>query len=250
MAISCVNYWGTQCRRPLLQNCSHIFFFFFRSGHHPAQAPRTRPERQEPQHALVHGPVAHPSATAVLGFSLASPRPGGGRPGNELLGSTTFQTPEADASTSSLRTFIIKNLRWIFLGRDSHCLYRRQFQGGTQCHRAMVQDSFRCRAQSQSLQSFTTFYSKQIRFFITVLQQMARAGPMTALLSPAVRVPCRARWRLSLQVRLPNLPDSSLPCPVPHPPAPSTLAPQTASRLALTRLLFSSLLIPPILLAT
>ena len=55
----------------------------------------------------------------------------------------------------------------------------------------------------------------QIRFFITVLQQMARADPMTALLSPAVggkpncpfnlelvlitsfQALCRARWRLS-----------------------------------------------------
>ena len=55
----------------------------------------------------------------------------------------------------------------------------------------------------------------QIRFFITVLQQMARADPMTALLSPAVggesnnpsilelvlinssQAPCRVRWRLN-----------------------------------------------------
>jgi superfamily II DNA/RNA helicase len=46
------------------------------------------------------GPTARPTA-AVQGFSLASPRPGGGppsgRPTSELLGSATFQTPEADA---------------------------------------------------------------------------------------------------------------------------------------------------------
>ena len=60
----------------------------------------------------------------------------------------------------------------------------------------------------------------QIRFFITVLQQMARSDPMTALLSPAmggtsysfrnsrrrveifssVKVPCKARWKLNWRV--------------------------------------------------
>ena len=43
------------------------------------------------------GPAARPSA-AAQGFTLASPRPGGGppnaRPTSELLGSATFQTPE------------------------------------------------------------------------------------------------------------------------------------------------------------
>ncbi|KAH8994166.1 hypothetical protein EDB86DRAFT_3078379 [Lactarius hatsudake] len=46
------------------------------------------------------GPAARPSAAAAQGFSLAS-RPGGGPPSgcptSELLGSTTFQTPEAAA---------------------------------------------------------------------------------------------------------------------------------------------------------
>jgi len=37
----------------------------------------------------------------------------------------------------------------------------------------------------------------QIRFYITALQQMARADPMTARLSGVL---CRARWKLSLPV--------------------------------------------------
>jgi hypothetical protein len=60
----------------------------------------------------------------------------------------------------------------------------------------------------------------QIRFFITVLQQMARADPMTALLSPAMggqhgihvgsnfifvtcdvfQDPCKVRWKPSWQL--------------------------------------------------
>src|SRR6266702_2574944 len=48
------------------------------------------------------GPAARPSAAAAQGFSLASPRPGGGppsgRPTSELLGSATFQTPEGELS--------------------------------------------------------------------------------------------------------------------------------------------------------
>src|SRR6266403_4944934 len=40
----------------------------------------------------------------------------------------------------------------------------------------------------------------QIRFFITVLQQMARADPMTALLSRLSGVPCRDRWKPNLPV--------------------------------------------------
>jgi hypothetical protein len=47
------------------------------------------------------GPAARPTA-AAQGFSLASPRPGGGppsgRPTSELLGSATFQTPEGEPS--------------------------------------------------------------------------------------------------------------------------------------------------------
>ena len=49
------------------------------------------------------GPAARPSAGAQ-GFSLASPRPGGGppsgRPTSELLGSAIMQTPEGELSIS------------------------------------------------------------------------------------------------------------------------------------------------------
>jgi hypothetical protein len=43
----------------------------------------------------------------------------------------------------------------------------------------------------------------QIRFFITVLQQMARSDPMTALLSPAMGGKCPDN-----HISFPNLPDA------------------------------------------
>ena len=54
------------------------------------------------------GPAARPSASGQ-GFNLASPRPGGGppsgRPTSELLGSATFQTPEGESSSQSIKAF-------------------------------------------------------------------------------------------------------------------------------------------------
>jgi hypothetical protein len=51
------------------------------------------------------GPAARPSAGGQ-GFTLASPRPGGGppsgRPTSELLGSATFQTPEGESASQSI----------------------------------------------------------------------------------------------------------------------------------------------------
>jgi hypothetical protein len=57
------------------------------------------------------GPTARPTA-AVQGFSLASPRPGGGppsgRPTSELLGSATFQTPEGEPPTPLTIFFVLR----------------------------------------------------------------------------------------------------------------------------------------------
>jgi hypothetical protein len=50
------------------------------------------------------GPAARPNGGQ--GFTLASPRPGGGppsgRPTSELLGSATFQTPEGESTSQSI----------------------------------------------------------------------------------------------------------------------------------------------------
>ncbi|KAI9436707.1 hypothetical protein H4582DRAFT_2099758 [Lactarius indigo] len=73
-----------------------------------------------------------------------------GCPTNELLGSATFQAPEADAIDQLVQVF---------------------------------SEAERTAALYSLLQHYTQV---QIRCFITVLQQTARADPMTAHLSPAV----------------------------------------------------------------
>ena len=70
------------------------------------------------------GPAARPSAGGQQGFSLASPRPGGGppsgRPTSELLGSATFQTPEGESpSQSIISSFVLFVFGW-FLERSCH----------------------------------------------------------------------------------------------------------------------------------
>ncbi len=63
-----------------------------------APPPSKAPTARTPAHARAWAEPPSPSAATAQGFSLASPRPGGGppsgRPTSELLGSATFQTPE------------------------------------------------------------------------------------------------------------------------------------------------------------
>ncbi|KAH8994157.1 hypothetical protein EDB86DRAFT_3243981 [Lactarius hatsudake] len=106
------------------------------------------------------GPAARPSAAAAQGFSLASPRPEdgppSGRPTSEFLGSATFQTPED---------------QWF---ENFH-------------HYEVTLEEMDAASLDVNLkEELSVIEQLQIRFFITVLQQMARADPMTALLSPAV----------------------------------------------------------------
>ncbi|KAH9172677.1 hypothetical protein EDB89DRAFT_1905988 [Lactarius sanguifluus] len=121
------------------------------------------------------GPAARPSAAAVHGFSLALPRPGGGppsgRPTSELLGSATFQTP------CIVLQIGVPRKRWV-LPLSTSILRRNSVPSSN-----VLSEAERTAALYSLLQHSTQV---QIRFFITVLQQMARADPMTALLSPAV----------------------------------------------------------------
>ncbi|KAI9436694.1 hypothetical protein H4582DRAFT_2156748 [Lactarius indigo] len=67
----------------------------------PGSSPMQGQNGKNPSARSSMGPAARPSVAAAQGFSLASPRPGGGlpsgRPTSELPGSATFRTPEADA---------------------------------------------------------------------------------------------------------------------------------------------------------
>ncbi|KAN0130639.1 hypothetical protein V8E53_011532 [Lactarius tabidus] len=128
--------------------------------------------------------LAH--APAVQGFNLASPRPGGGppsgRPTSELLGSATFQTPEGRPPTPPYRFFL-------FFARLTPICF---FPADEEMAAASLDVNFKeelsamqpLKVLSEAERTATLYM--QIRFFITVLQQMARSDPMTALLSLAV----------------------------------------------------------------
>ncbi|KAH9020229.1 hypothetical protein EDB85DRAFT_2120823 [Lactarius pseudohatsudake] len=133
------------------------------------------------------GPAARPSAAAAQGFSLASPRPGGGppsgRPTSELLGSATFQTPEADAIDQWFENFHHYEVTLEEMAAASLDVNFKEELSAIEQWFKVLSEAERTAALYSLLQHSTQV---QIRFFITVLQQMARADPMTALLSPAV----------------------------------------------------------------
>ncbi|KAH9024802.1 hypothetical protein EDB85DRAFT_2179998 [Lactarius pseudohatsudake] len=133
------------------------------------------------------GPAARPSAAAAQGFSLASPRPGGGpssgRPTSELLGSAIFQTPEADAIDQWFENFHHYEVTLEEMAAASLDVNFKEELSAIEQWFKVLSEAERTAALYSLLQHSTQV---QIRFFITVLQQMARADPMTALLSPAV----------------------------------------------------------------
>ncbi|KAI0292673.1 hypothetical protein B0F90DRAFT_1671086 [Multifurca ochricompacta] len=135
------------------------------------------------------GAGAGVSATTAAqgGFSLASPRPGGGppsgRPTSELLGSATFQTPEADAIDQWFENFHHYEVTLEEMAAASLDVNFKEELSAIEQWFKVLSEAERTAALYSLLQHSTQV---QIRFFITVLQQMARADPMTALLSPAV----------------------------------------------------------------
>lgn len=133
------------------------------------------------------GPAARPSAGTQQAFNLASPRPGGGppsgRPTSELLGSATFQTPEADAIDQWFENFHHYEVTLEEMAAASLDVNFKEELSAIEQWFKVLSEAERTAALYSLLQHSTQV---QIRFFITVLQQMARADPMTALLSPAV----------------------------------------------------------------
>ncbi|KAF8258361.1 hypothetical protein EI94DRAFT_1774217 [Lactarius quietus] len=119
-------------------------------------------------------PSARPSP--AQGFSLASPRPGGGPPSglptSGLLGSSTFQTQK------NFHHFEV-TLEIAIASHDVN--YKEELAAIEQCE---VQTSLRGHGRTAALYRLSHSTQVQIRFFITVLQRVARADPMTDLLSP------------------------------------------------------------------
>ncbi|KAF8627415.1 hypothetical protein AX17_006230 [Amanita inopinata Kibby_2008] len=129
-----------------------------------------------------------PSARGTPGLAPASPRPGAqsnARPTSELLGSgnNIFQTPEAEALDQWFEN--LQNYEATLEDMAAASLdvnFKEELSAIEQWFK-VLSEAERTAALYSLLQHSTQV---QIRFFITVLQQMARSDPMTALLSPAM----------------------------------------------------------------
>lgn len=117
----------------------------------------------------------------------ASPRPGGqqsARPTSELLGAgTMFQTPEAEALDQWFEQFQSYEATLEDMAAASLDVNFKEELSAIEQWFKVLSEAERTAALYSLLQHSTQV---QIRFFITVLQQMARSDPMTALLSPAM----------------------------------------------------------------
>ncbi|KAH9987104.1 hypothetical protein BJV77DRAFT_964940 [Russula vinacea] len=160
------------------------------------------------------GPAARPNGGQ--GFTLASPRPGGGppsgRPTSELLGSATFQTPEADAIDQWFENFHHYEVTLEEMAVASLDVNFKEELSAIEQWFKVLSEAERTAALYSLLQNSTQV---QIRFFITVLQQMARADPMTALLSPAIGGSMQSQMEAKLASMNLSLRDSSRICPAP-----------------------------------
>ncbi|KAF9453153.1 hypothetical protein P691DRAFT_720318 [Macrolepiota fuliginosa MF-IS2] len=129
------------------------------------------------------GPSARGTPTLVPG----SPRPGpqsSARPTSELLGSAgMFQTPEAEALDQWFENLQNYEATLEDMAAASLDVNFKEELGAIEQWFKVLSEAERTAALYSLLQHSTQV---QIRFFITVLQQMARADPMTALLSPAM----------------------------------------------------------------
>ncbi|TFY58245.1 hypothetical protein EVJ58_g6540 [Rhodofomes roseus] len=153
----------------------------------PSPGPGGNANGRSPNFRASMGPSPRPSAVGT-GFPPASPRPGGvsgaGRPTSELLGSPgMFQTPEAEAIDQWFETFQNYEVTLEEMAAASLDVNFKEELSAIEQWFKVLSEAERTAALYSLLQHSTQV---QIRFFITVLQQMARSDPMTALLSPAV----------------------------------------------------------------
>ncbi|TCD65812.1 hypothetical protein EIP91_002162, partial [Steccherinum ochraceum] len=156
----------------------------------PSPGPAGNANGRSPNYRASMGPSSRPAAIAAQNLPPASPRPGaisGARPTSELLGSAgMFQTPEAEAIDQwfeNLQNYEVTLEEMAAASLDVN--FKEELSAIEQWFK-VLSEAERTAALYSLLQHSTQV---QIRFFITVLQQMARADPMTALLSPALGEP-------------------------------------------------------------
>ncbi|KAG8717395.1 hypothetical protein FRC08_007553 [Ceratobasidium sp. 394] len=159
-----------------------------------------------------------PGASLTVGTNLGptprvhpplSPRPASMRPTSELItGTSVYQNPEAEAIDQwfeNLQNYEATLEEMAAASLDVN--FKEELSAIEQWFR-VLSEAERTAALYSLLQHSTQV---QIRFFITVLQQMARADPMTALLSPAVGASMQSQMEAklaSLGLKSPGLPAS------------------------------------------
>ncbi|KAI0793024.1 hypothetical protein BC629DRAFT_1581914 [Irpex lacteus] len=159
------------------------------SLHAPSPTPSPGPANgRSPNFRASMGPTSRPANIATQGMPPASPRPGGvsgaGRPTSELLSGTgMFQTPEAEAIDQWFENLQNYEATLEDMAKASLDANFKEELSAIEQWFKVLSEAERTAALYSLLQHSTQV---QIRFFITVLQQMSRADPMTALLSPAV----------------------------------------------------------------
>ncbi|KAJ6602224.1 hypothetical protein B0H10DRAFT_1823271 [Mycena sp. CBHHK59/15] len=161
----------------------------------PSTSPSPSPGPENGKHSRQSlGPSARGTPTLVPG----SPRLGGSgaRPTSELVGSSgMYQTPEAEALDQWFEN--LQNYEATLEDMAAASLdvnFKEELSAIEQWFK-VLSEAERTAALYSLLQHSTQV---QIRFFITVLQQMARSDPMTALLSPAVGGSMQAQMEAKL----------------------------------------------------
>ncbi|GAB1520626.1 Flap-structured DNA-binding and RNA-binding protein [Rhizoctonia solani] len=166
----------------------------------PSPGPTGHPNRQAraslgPGSSLTVGTNLGPAPRNVANQPI-SPRPAGMRPTSELItGSNMYQNPEAEAIDQwfeNLQNYEATLEEMAAASLDVN--FKEELSAIEQWFR-VLSEAERTAALYSLLQHSTQV---QIRFFITVLQQMARADPMTALLSPAVGASMQSQMEAKL----------------------------------------------------
>ncbi|KAF7299467.1 SAM domain-containing protein [Mycena indigotica] len=165
----------------------------------PSPAPENGHNKLSSRQSLGPGPATRGAPALAPG----SPRLAGGgtRPTSELVGSAgLYQTPEGELIVPLVRHQFLNErqlrpstngLRTSKITKQPSKTWRQPRSTSTSKRSSVPSSNGSKFFQKQSAQPLFTVFSNirhkfRFVFFITVLQQMARSDPMTALLSPAV----------------------------------------------------------------
>ncbi|KAH8920781.1 hypothetical protein BT69DRAFT_1336114 [Atractiella rhizophila] len=183
----------------------------------PSPAPALSPAPNKLRSSVDVGKSLNIAAGAGSPFPMS---PGGrGRPSSEMLGLGggglgNFVSPESEAIDKwfeDLQNYEATLEEMAAASLDPN--FKEELSAIEQWFK-VLSEAERTAALYSLIQNCTQV---QIRFFLTVLQQMNRADPMTALLSPAN--PAQASMEAQMEAKLAQM---GLKSPVPIPPSPSS----------------------------